>query len=75
MAKKFMEHLQSPAPQIDQEFDIVEETEYQEENDIHDPEDDLYHDGTERVQTHNPRAAKLARLQIGHRPAFPFCED
>ena len=74
MARKFLEHLQSPAPQLHQAFNIVEEAHIAESEDLPDPEDSL--DRPKRGPSAGPhKVAKLARLQIGPAPAFPFDED
>ena len=70
MAKKFVEHLRSEAPQPGQAYEVTRDPTYTEEEDIllrednQDPEEDIY--GTKRKREEpdeDDQEAKIARIE------------
>jgi transposase InsO family protein len=85
MARKFAEHLRSPAPDLDREYDLDETEEGRsEEEEIEPEEQEETPEGAAQQETKRKRhperepdqpSTKLARLQGDQKQSFPFSYD
>jgi hypothetical protein len=82
MARKFADHLRSPAPDLDREYELdeVESRDKDEEEEGPEEGEEQHPHRGEKRKGHperelNEPSTKLARVQSDQKPSFPFSYD